>query len=773
MTSMTTTSKIITENIPYELKKIKAWTMWAFKTQKKNETSKPQKMPLFGPLTPASIADPSTWLRFNEVENMIENPSFNGVNFAFTKMHPYIGVDIDSCVDENGKLSKLAQTIVHLLNSYTEYSPSGRGIRIIVRAPEGFEMEDRNDQLQGIEIYKNAHFLSITGNTLHVSSTIEERSNEIIHILSAVLHPSAKEHLTEITEADIEHYAGCSEETSVILKRIFMNNKKMPGNQMTYGEYYEALYTHGYIDNDESTDDWKLACELVYQCAGDITKAKDIIETSAIYHSRDKWQENRRGYGTYTDMTLFNALRAKKSAIDKMIAKKQVANELHTIVRAESKPWWQENANGTRSFVHSELAQIVMQQVPTVHYPNIHSDLYIYNANEGIYEQDITGRQLNSIIRAYDKDLKISHIREVAAVIMEASIIAKNINNKYIAVANGLINLETFELTDFSPRVFLTHKIGTNYNPNAYDPFVESTLYKVTNGYGPSIANIKEMFACVFYSGLLVSKMFYLYGRTAHNGKSSILNFIHSTFNKGGNMISAVSPQKLATNTFAGASVYGKLANIVDDLPDVIIEEAGTLKSILTRGPIEIEFKGKTSESVIIEATMITASNFYPSFKENGKQINRRLHIIPFEHDFSSDPERKSEIETMQLTRSNSACEYVLKLAVDTLKQMLSNPAADKLTHNPKAVEAAESFALYNDPLADYFADNSDLEYFINAPGKSIYDDYLKWCENNHATPLSVKKFKERVCTEFDLIWKPRRANWNGTEYNGRGFAKK
>ena len=46
----------------------------------------------------------------------------------------YSAIDIDHCVDDTGIISNLAQELIKFCGSYTEYSPSGTGIRIIFKS---------------------------------------------------------------------------------------------------------------------------------------------------------------------------------------------------------------------------------------------------------------------------------------------------------------------------------------------------------------------------------------------------------------------------------------------------------------------------------------------------------------------------------------------------------------------------------------------------------------------------------------------------------------
>ena len=48
------------------------------------------------------------------------------------------------------------------------------------------------------------------------------------------------------------------------------------------------------------------------------------------------------------------------------------------------------------------MAQYISQEYHIVRYPDSDGDIYIYNAQSGIYELDKTGRKLRKIIRSLD-----------------------------------------------------------------------------------------------------------------------------------------------------------------------------------------------------------------------------------------------------------------------------------------------------------------------------------------------------------------------------------
>lgn len=739
--------------IPQTLQELPQWTCWTSRERADKDGN------IFLTKEPVDAAGRNIdWRNLNnlrayeQVQAEYATGNFNGVGFVLKQDTPLVCVDLDNIND----FDHMDASLHYLTNfTYTEISPSGNGLHLWFagRKPVGFTGTKSGD----VELFGGQDkFVTVTGAIFEEqdapTTQIETRPEIIQHIVDTYF---AKKPL--VTHAGDATRGSNGLSKSDVIKLIERFKPKtwrvFNGDFSEYASQSEAVMA--------------LLNDIAFYTAKDAIMMHDVYMSSNATYADQKANSRKLYY------TINKAIAGTKNSYmpkDKQPTATVDVQDIQTIPKTHD--WWRTNQNGTKSFVHYELAEAVMASYSIVRYPNAQGDLYYYNARKGIYEHDKSGKVLQGIIRTFDKkNLKSLHIREVYQYIEQLCAVVSKISETHIAVGNGHLNLHTCELEPFTPHNFILQKITTNYNPHAQSKFVDQTILKVTDNYVPSIENIKEMFACVLYPKVLVPKMFYLYGRTAHNGKSSLLNMLHSTFNRDGGNISAVSPQKLATNTFAGASIYGKMANIVDDQPDQLIEDAGTLRTMITGGYIEIERKGKDSETVKIQTTMITASNYFPNFKESGKQINRRLHIIPFDHDFSTDPDRLSDSESLALISSTETAERVLKLAVDKLKQMLDSQQADKLTPNPKADMSAELFAIQNDPLNDYF-DEFDAEYFDRMPGAAVIAEYEQWCTANRVMPLGNKRFKERVCTQYNMIWTQKRAFHKGENKSCKGFKK-
>lgn len=106
----------------------------------------------------------------------------------------FSAIDIDNCRNpETGKLTEMAEDIIDFCQSYTEISPSNRGIRIIFKTPNSDLNKEKyyiNNRNLGLEIYISENtnkFVTITGNALYPSQIKEI---DITYILNKYMQKS-------------------------------------------------------------------------------------------------------------------------------------------------------------------------------------------------------------------------------------------------------------------------------------------------------------------------------------------------------------------------------------------------------------------------------------------------------------------------------------------------------------------------------------------------------------------------------------------------------
>lgn len=90
----------------------------------------------------------------------IKGGRFDGVGFAFLPGDGLIGIDVDHAIDaETGAIQDHCQQIMDRCASYTELSPSGTGIHVIVQG----HTDTFKDDTVGVEVYCGRQFFTVTG----------------------------------------------------------------------------------------------------------------------------------------------------------------------------------------------------------------------------------------------------------------------------------------------------------------------------------------------------------------------------------------------------------------------------------------------------------------------------------------------------------------------------------------------------------------------------------------------------------------------------------
>jgi len=153
------------DNIPEELKVQDRWVCYKATPRAKGKVNKIPKKPI-NPLSNASTKNKSDWGTFNEAYNAYENTDLNGIGFVITNLSNCIFMDLDNCVSSKNEIKPWAQEIITKANSYTELSPSGRGLRIILKGK--LPGVDFNNHKQGVEMYggSSSRYLTITGHRI-------------------------------------------------------------------------------------------------------------------------------------------------------------------------------------------------------------------------------------------------------------------------------------------------------------------------------------------------------------------------------------------------------------------------------------------------------------------------------------------------------------------------------------------------------------------------------------------------------------------------------
>jgi primase-polymerase (primpol)-like protein/energy-coupling factor transporter ATP-binding protein EcfA2 len=322
------------EGIPEELTSLRQWVVWRY-TQRGERWTKEPLSPHSG--LGADTTDASTWSSFEEAKEVYwacrsdGDQIVAGIGFVFREGGDYCGIDLDKCRDaKSGKLDKWAILILRLLSSYTEVSPSGKGVKVWCRGSIPFaegkggarravakiaQLAALSPGAQGeLECYQRSRYFAVTGLRLDavaghaLPATPQERTAQLakLHRLcfsadnalspTTAPRPSPDEEATTPTE---EQQEGNNLDGDEIVR---LAGKARNGAK--FERLWQGKWEGDYASQSEA--DQALAGLLAFWCGKDAGKMDALFRESALY--RPKWDASRGGTATYGSLTISKAI---------------------------------------------------------------------------------------------------------------------------------------------------------------------------------------------------------------------------------------------------------------------------------------------------------------------------------------------------------------------------------------------------------------------------------------------------------------------------------
>lgn len=179
-----TVRQITEDRIPDTITAIDCWICWREEERNDKLTKIPTK-PYHTTGTPnAKTNESETWTDFETALNYHRDGRMqtDGIGFVFTADTPIVGIDLDDCRDpDTGEIADWAKNIIDQLSSYTEVSPSGTGVHILVKGEQPAGRHQRDD----VEMYDDGRFFTVTGTHVPGTPGTVKRREEALHSIHA------------------------------------------------------------------------------------------------------------------------------------------------------------------------------------------------------------------------------------------------------------------------------------------------------------------------------------------------------------------------------------------------------------------------------------------------------------------------------------------------------------------------------------------------------------------------------------------------------------
>jgi putative DNA primase/helicase len=261
---------------PPELTERPQWVCWRLERRLPTD-DRLTKVP-YNPKTgkKAKAGDGRTWGSYAEAYAAYERGGYDGIGYELDASDPFTGIDLDHCRDlETGAIAPWALIEVERFRSYTEISPSGRGLHIFVcgRIGAAFLSPDQEGRKVGdYEAYSGKHFLTVTGERFDpMPATIEERQAELNLFCAEHFAPKSKE-----TARPQRPRSSLTLDDDTLIRKAVISNRN-----------FASLWA-GSIPAGKSASeaDEALIAHLDFWTSGDVAQIERLMLASGLY--RDK-----------------------------------------------------------------------------------------------------------------------------------------------------------------------------------------------------------------------------------------------------------------------------------------------------------------------------------------------------------------------------------------------------------------------------------------------------------------------------------------------------
>lgn len=738
-------------NIPDELKQLNNWCVWKFE----NRNGKRTKIPFNAETGEfAKSNDKSTWSSY---ETAVNTEGVDGIGFFFEP--PYLGIDIDDIDDDlhrfkqGDKLDNIVSEFNEAFKSYTEVSPSGNGLHIIVKG----KIPGSRRRKDNIEMYDSGRFFTMTGKTIGKYKDVTEVSEQVFKTIyekylpdNTVKYPTTnnyQQNIHNLSEIDV-------------INEIYKSKQAKLFDDLMKGNY-EPYYT------SHSEADMALANILAFWCARDYSQMDSIFRQSNLY--RDKWDEKRKN-STYGEQTLFKAI----NEANNIYTPKQQTED-NPLRYALSKLF--DNQEETkefpiRSYDDTGNADRFIDRYGNLYkYSYIANKFYIYDGMKWKIDDKGSIRKLIDEMIESIKDEKIIHgddvTEEEAREFFQkyykktrGTQAKKNIMNELmhrrpatpddfdrddmlINVANGYIDLTSRELYKHDINKMFSQITNTDYTEKMQPAVWLDFLNDIFAGDQKVIRYIQKALGYSLTGSTREQIMFILFGK-GRNGKSIFVEVISEILGDYSNNMQAKSLMvKKNDNVNTDIARLSKARFVTSSEPNEGFRfDEGLIKQLTGGDKVTARFLYAEEFEYTPKFKIWVSTNHKPIIRGTDDGIWRRLVLIPFDVQI---PEEKvdKDLKYKLLREAPAILNWMAEGAYMWMQEGLAMPE--------KLKEAVQKYRNEMDTLGQFIEDCCKVDKNSSEKVSNLHQAYKTWSNDNLTSTkvLGMKSFSQKMEERF------------------------
>lgn len=346
-------------------------------------------------------------------------------------------------------------------------------------------------------------------------------------------------------------------------------------------------------------------------------------------------------------------------------------------------------------------------------------------------------KDINEVLNLLYTDLKFVPIEDL------------NNDENIINFKNGILHLDTMELTPHSSKYLSTIRIPSNYYKDVPSPethYFDKFMDDLTEGN----AELKQLLLEVM--GVVISNVYGYRMKQAvfqigdgNTGKSRLKVLLTTLLGK--ENCSSIDLKMLETQ-FGKIQLFNKRLVGTNDLSYMTISSLDTFKQACGGDYINVEYKFENSFDILFKGVLWFCGNRLPIFGgDKGQWTYDRIIIVNCNNVIPED--KRDKFLDKHLI---SEADYIISLCIKALKKVIDNGYKYDIPDSCKV--AKDKYVIDNDSFLSFY-DECIVERDLSKPiydyctrGK-IWSVYLAYCKDNnnnyHNTKKEIKQMLEKM----------------------------
>lgn len=285
---------------------------------------------------------------------------------------------------------------------------------------------------------------------------------------------------------------------------------------------------------------------------------------------------------------------------------------------------------------------------------------------------------------------------------------------------------DTPKILEHNADLLLSKCCNASYDPDATCELWEKTINEIMEGNAEKIRYLQKILGLCLTGITAEEELYFFYGASTRNGKSTICETVLSILNDYG---ATISPETLAVkankDSRTASPDIAKLAGIrlviASEPPKKMIFDTSLVKTLTGRDRVTARFLHQNEFCFTPKFKLLINTNYLPTITDQTVFKSGRIRVVSFNKHFGEHEQNKKLKDELR-KEANGILNWLIAGLYLYRKEGLEPPAAVR--------DSTDEYEIDSDKIGRFISEclvKSDK----NISAKDVYEKYSKWCSDS------------------------------------------